>query len=168
MIIGIGTPSSQSKIPPPMASSPIIFAGQKRNGQRLVPCARFGADHSPAYPASSARARSSLAAFDTVEPHIRLWNRMPSNFAHARQDAGDADAGHRITGRNIERLGIGMHRSLGPRQLDFVEARLAIRAGIDPPTGTADEFLLAATVQNLKKLVRFLSHGQPRASPYTA
>jgi hypothetical protein len=33
--------------------------------------ARFRADHLSAYPASSVRARSSPAALDTAEPHIR-------------------------------------------------------------------------------------------------
>jgi hypothetical protein len=32
-------------------------------------------------------------------------------------------------------------------------------------TGAADEFLLAATVQNLKKLVRFLAYRPPMAAP---
>jgi hypothetical protein len=34
-------------------------------------------------------------------------------------------------------------------------------------TGASDEFLLAATVQNLKKLVRFLTHGPPAPAPST-
>jgi hypothetical protein len=33
------------------------------------------------------------------------------------------------------------------------------------PSGASDEFLLAATVQNLKKLVRFATRGPPRAVP---
>src|ERR1700731_3870249 len=56
---------------------------------------------------------------------------MPSNLAHARWDAGEADAGRLITGRNVERHGIGVHRPLRRRQFDFVEMRLAIQGGID-------------------------------------
>src|SRR5262249_22156139 len=46
-------------------------------------------------------------------------------------DASEADAGRLITGRNLERHGIGVHRSLRRRQFDFVEMRLAIRGCID-------------------------------------
>ena len=45
------------------------------------------------------------------------------------------------------------------RNLSFRRLRLR---GI---TGAADEFLLAATVQNLKKLARFLAHHPPIAAP---
>ena len=45
------------------------------------------------------------------------------------------------------------------RNLSFRRLRLR---GI---TGAADEFLLAATVQNLKKLARFLAHRPPIAAP---
>jgi len=57
--------------------------------------------------------------------------------------------------KKIEMLFAHLKRNLGLR-------RLRLR-GL---TGASDEFLLAATVQNLKKLVRFLAHGPPR--PTTA
>ena len=59
----------------------------------------------------------------TIQPDgkHRLWDPMPGNLAHARWDAGDADAGRRITGRNLERHGIGVYRPLRRRQFDFVE-----------------------------------------------
>jgi transposase len=59
--------------------------------------------------------------------------------------------------RKIEMLFAHLKRNLALR-------RLRLR-GL---TGAADEFLLAATVQNLKKLVRFLSHGPPIPSPAAA
>src|SRR5882724_4010935 len=72
----------------------------------------------------------------TIQPDRkhRLWDRMPSNLAHARWDAGEADAGRLITGRNLERHGIGVHRPLRRRHFDFVEMRLAIRGGVDAQT----------------------------------
>jgi transposase len=58
--------------------------------------------------------------------------------------------------RKIEMAFAHLKRNLGFR-------RLRLR-GI---TGAADEFLLAATVQNLKKLVRFLAYRPPIAAPCT-
>lgn len=52
--------------------------------------------------------------------------------------------------KKVEMLFAHLKRNLGLR-------RLRLR-GL---TGASDEFLLAATVQNLKKLVRFLTHGPP-------
>jgi transposase len=55
--------------------------------------------------------------------------------------------------RKIEMLFAHLKRNLGLR-------RLRLRG----PTGAADEFQLAATVQNLKRLVRFLTHGPPTSN----
>jgi hypothetical protein len=54
--------------------------------------------------------------------------------------------------KKVEMLFAHLKRNLGLR-------RLRLR-GL---TGASDEFLLAATVQNLKKLVRLLAHGPPGA-----
>jgi transposase len=59
--------------------------------------------------------------------------------------------------KKIEMLFAHLKRNLALR-------RLRLRG----PTGAADEFLLAATAQNLKKLVRCLSHGPPMTSPHAA
>jgi hypothetical protein len=58
--------------------------------------------------------------------------------------------------RKVEMAFAHLKRNLGFR-------RLRLR-GI---TGAADEFLLAATFQNLRKLVRFLAYRPPMAAPST-
>jgi transposase len=59
--------------------------------------------------------------------------------------------------KKVEMLFAHLKRNLGLR-------RLRLR-GL---SGASDEFLLAATVQNLKKLVRFLAHGPPTTAACTA
>lgn len=85
------------------------------------------------------KANLSVARFvlhRAVQPNGKrwLWYRMPSDLPHPRRDVSNADSGRRITGCNVERHGIRMHRPLRRRQFNFVEMRFTIWSGEDTQT----------------------------------
>jgi hypothetical protein len=76
--------------------------------------------------------------FETEREHVRTLKGAEAFLRSARER------------KKIKMLSAHLKRHLGFR-------RLRLRG----MTGASEEFLLAATVQNPKKLVRFLTHGPP-------